>query len=380
MITGFQPSRVITQGAPTNWFSWKLEDRGVPYNISYQRANTGKFLNVSINADNTIGISINGSLAMVPQLAQISAIISGIISIFGLDQTQPEPEPQLKTVTIDPGVTLATLFGASQGINYLYQILQGKIQAIKTYIGNAVTSIQNLIKCALKNPLLAASILAKIIRQGWITIPPAVREAIIAARDFINKTIGLDIILYNPLAEFLKSLSEWLKYKFPPALVLPFIPYVPGCSPAFYSGRPPLSLLDKDPIVAEVTPQIITRPGGFTSKITLDVPTIDVAFGPGANPDLQLSDQQLANLIGSYDPYNFATSGVAGVILSPDLIPIKDTLVGSTSATRQVQDRLISASNKVVNDVTVLNKDISRSGFIPRSSPLDDLLCKPGER
>ena len=380
---------VLTQGVAVvsdkspfgNWFAWKVDTRAPTYQISMQRSYTGKFLNFSLNADGSFGISVNGSLAMVPQLAQVAAIIQGILSAFGLTQSAPEPPDQLKTITIDPGVTLATLFGASQGLNFLVQVLKGKIAAIKNYVDNAITSIQNLIKCVLKNPLLAAQLLAKIIRQGWITLPPGLRDALIAARDFINQTIGLNLIIYNPLADWLKKLQEWLKYKFPPPILLPFIPYIPGCSPAFYSGRPPMALLDKDPITAEVEPQVITSPGGFTSKLNITVPVTYLEFGPAAAPDLTLTDEQVKNLLGSYDPYNPYTSGTIATVFDTSLnnsnFPQQS---GSNSNTRQVQDKLIAASNKVTNDIAVLRKDISRAGYIPRPSPLDDLLCKPGER
>lgn len=374
-------TNVIAEGKLGNWFAWEVDSRAPTYTRSIQRGQTGKFINFSLNADGNFGISINGSLAMIPQLAQVAAIIQGLIGIFGLEQAGPEPEPQLKTVTIDPGVTLATLFGASLGINYLVQVLKGKITAIKNYVNNAVTSIQNLIACALKNPLLAAALLAKIIRQGWITVPEPIKEALIAARDGINKVFGLNLVIYNPLAEYIKQLIEWLKFKFPPPILLPYIPYVPGCSPEFYSGRPPIGLLNQEPLTTQVDPQTITRPGGFTTKINLNVPTTTLQFGPNANPDLTLTDAQVANLLGSYDPYNLYTSGTVGKIFDENLnVTNYPNSTGSNSATRQVQDKLISASNKVVNDITVLNKDISRSGFIPRPSPLDDLLCKPGER
>lgn len=382
MAIAYQGLAVANDKSPFgNWFAWKVDERAPMYTLSQQRSYTGKFLNFSLNADGNFGISVNGSLAMVPQLAQVAAIIQGILGAFGLTMTAPEPPDQLKTITIDPGVTLATLFGASQGLNFLVQLLKGKIQAIQNYVSSAVTSIQNLIKCVLKNPLLAAQLLAKIIRQGWITIPPGLRDALIAARDFINKTIGLNLIIYNPLADWIKKLVEWLKFKFPPPILLPFIPYIPGCSPAFYSGRPPLTLLDKDPITNSVEPQLILSPGGFTSQVNLNVPVVPLTFGPGTSPDLALTDEQVANLLGSYDPYNLYTSGTIGTVFDTSLNNSNfPTSTGSNSSTRQVQDKLISASNKVTNDIAVLRKDISRAGYIPRPSPLDDLLCKPGER
>jgi hypothetical protein len=382
MAIAYQGLAVANDKSPFgNWFAWKVDSRAPMYTMSQQRSYTGRFLNFSLNADGNFGISVNGSLAMVPQLAQVAAIIQGILGAFGLTMTAPEPPDQLKTITIDPGVTLATLFGASQGLNFLVQLLKGKIQAIQNYVTSAITSIQNLIKCVLKNPLLAAQLLAKIIRQGWVTIPPGFREALIAARDLINKTIGLNLLIFNPLADWIKKLVEWLKFKFPPPILLPFIPFIPGCSPAFYSGRPPLTLLDKDPITNSVEPQRILSPGGFTSQVNLNVPVVPLTFGPGASPDLALTDEQVANLIGSYDPYNLYTSGTIGTVFDTSLNNSNfPTSTGSNSSTRQVQDKLISASNKVTNDIAVLRKDISRVGFIPRPSPLDDLLCKPGER
>jgi len=355
-----------------------VDSRNAPFNIALQRSPTGNFINFSLQADGNFGININGSLAAVPQLAQVAAIIQGILGVFGLSQSPPEPTPQLKTITLDPGVSLATLFGASQGIAFIVQVLRGKIQQIRNYVDSAVTSIKNLFDCILKNPLLAASLIAKLIRQGWIKLHPAIREALEQIRDVINKTIGLNIVIYNPIADFLKKLREWLQYKWPPPILLPFIPFIPGCSPAFYSGRPPAFLLDREPITPEIEPQTITRPGGFTSRINLTVPEIPLEFGPGRNPDLSLTDEQVENLLGSYDPYNLNVSGILPVELNEDLERINYPISsGNNSSVRQVQDRLISASNSIVNDITVLNKDVSRAGFVPRSSPLDDLLCKP---
>jgi hypothetical protein len=364
--------------APANWFTWEVSDRAPLYQKSLQGSLPGRFLNFSIQADGNFGINISGSLAQIPQLSQVAAIIQGILGIFGLSQAPADPSPQPKVITLDPGVTLATLFGAAAGVNFLVQVLRGKINAIKNYVDSAVTSIKNLFDCLLKNPLLAASIIAKLIRQGWIKLPPGLREALEQLRDLINKTIGLNIVIYNPLADYLKKLREWLEFKFPPPILLPFIPFIPGCSPAFYSGRPPAFLLDRDPIVAQVQPQIITRPGGFTSQINLDVPRILLEFGPGATPDLSLTDEQVSNLIGGYDPYNLFTAGIVNVELDSDLNVSNFPLnTGSNSNVRQVQDQLISANTKVVNDITVLSKDISRAGLIPRTNPLDDLLCKP---
>jgi hypothetical protein len=355
-----------------------VDARNTPFDIALQRSATGNFVNFSLQADGNFGININGSLAAIPQLAQVAAIIQGILGVFGLSQAGPEPPAQLKTVTIDAGVSLATLFGASQGIAFIVQVLRGKIQQIKNYVNSAVTSIKNLFDCILKNPLLAASLIAKLIRQGWITMHPAIKTALENIRDVINKTIGLNIIINNPLIDFLKKLREWLQFKWPPPILLPFIPFIPGCSPAFYSGRPPAFLLDREPIRAEVEPQIITRPGGFTSRINLNVPQIPIEFGPGRNPDLSLTDEQVENLLGSYDPYNLNLAGALPVELNENLERLNTPFIsGNNSSVRQVQDRLISASNSIVNDITSLNKDVSRSGFVPRSSPLDDLLCKP---
>ena len=367
--------------APANWYKIETDPSGRSFNRSLQGGLPGKFINFSLQSDGNFGINIGGALSSaLPQLAQISAIIQGILSIFGLSEAPPEPEPQLKVVTIDAGVSLATVFGASQGLNFLVQILQGKINAVKNYVQSAVTSIQNLFACILKNPLLAASLLAKLIRQGWITMPTALKVALEKARDTINEVLGLNIIINNPLAQYLAKLREWLQYKFPPPILLPYIPFIPGCTPEFYSGRPPAALLNQDPISKDVEPQTITVPGGFTTQINLNVPTIDVNFGPGANPDLSLTDAQINNLLGGYNPYDVYTAGIAGVVLDQDLnVSNFPTATSNNSATRQVQDRLISAGSKVVNDITALSKDISRSGLIPRTSPLDDLLCKPGE-
>lgn len=364
----------------TQYVSIRLDDRAPYFNKSLQRSPTGNFINFSIQADGNFGININGSLAMVPQLAQVAAIIQGLLGIFGLGQAPAEPPTQAKTVTIDPGVTLATLFGASQGVAFLVQILKGKVNQVKNYVKSAVTSIENLVKCLFKNPLLAMALLAKLIRQGWITMPTPVKEALEAARDLINKTIGLNLIIYNPFAEYLKKLKEWLQFKFPPPILLPFIPFIPGCSPGFYSGTPPLYFNDITPIEVDVDPQVITTPNGFTSKINIKVPTIAVDFGPGRKPDLALTDEQVANLLGSYNPYDPYLSGIAPNLLDGNLNSFFPLSTGSNSVTRQVQDKLIGASNTVSNSISALSKDISRSNFIPRPSPLDDLLCAPGEK
>lgn len=366
--------------APTNWFRIEKDTTGGMYAKSLQGGTPGRFINFSLQADGTFGININGSLSAIPQFAQVSAIIQGILGIFGLSQSAPDPAPQPKYVTIDAGVSLATLFGASQGLNFLLQVLRGKINAIQNYVKSAVSSIENLFKCFLKNPLLAASLIAKMIRQGWISLPPQVKLALENIRDLINKTIGLNILINNPITQFLAKLREFLQYKFPPPILLPYIPFIPGCTDAFYSGRPPAAFIGNDPITADVEPQVITVPGGFFSQIDLQVPVIDIPFGPGANPDLALSDDQVANLLGSYNPYDLYTSGVAAVELDQNLnVTNYPTVATTNSAVRQVQDRLISAGNRVVNDVTVLTKDISRAGLIPKTNPLDDLLCRPGE-
>lgn len=365
---------------PTSWYKIEPDPTGGMFTKSLQGGQPGRFINFSLQSDGTFGINISGSLAVVPQLAQVSAIIQGILGIFGLSQTSPEPAPQPKYVTLDAGVSLATLFGASQGINFLVQVLKGKVNAIKNYVSNAVTSIQNLFKCLLKNPLLAASLIAKMIRQGWISLPAPVKEALEFLRDTINKTIGLNILINNPLTQYLAKLREWLQYKFPPPILLPYIPYIPGCNDAFYSGRPPAAFIGQDPIQASVNPQTITVPGGFYSQISLEVPTINIPFGPGENPNLALSDTQVSNLLNSYNPYDLYTAGVAQVELDSGLnVTNFPTISPTNSAVRQVQDKLISASNSVVNNITALNKDISRAGLIPRSNPLDDLLCAPGE-
>jgi len=366
--------------APTNWFVIEKDPTGGMYAKSLQGGTPGRFINFSLQADGTLGINISGSLSAIPQLAQVSAIIQGILAIFGLSQSAPEPTPQPKYVTIDAGVSLATLFGASQGINFLLQVLKGKINAIKNYITSAVSSIQNLFACFLKNPLLAASLIAKMIRQGWISLPTPVKAALEQVRDAINKVVGLNILINNPLTQYLAKLREWLQYKFPPPILLPYIPYIPGCTDSFYSGRPPAAFIGKDPINAQVPPQTITVPGGFYSQIELDVPLINIPFGPGPAPSLALSDDQVAKLLNGYNPYDLYTAGVSQVELNENLIVSNFPTVSATnSSVRQVQDKLISASNKVVNDITVLSKDISRSGLIPKTNPLDDLLCRPGE-
>jgi hypothetical protein len=232
----------------------------------------------------------------------------------------------------------------------------------------------------LKNPLLAASLIAKMIRQGWISLPPAVKVALENIRDVINKTIGLNILINNPVTQFLAKLREWLQYKFPPPILLPYIPFIPGCTDAFYSGRPPASFIGADPINADVDPQVITVPGGFNSQINLQVPVINIPFGPGPTPNLALTDDQVSNLLNSYNPYDLYTSGVSQVELNENLtVSNFPTINATNSSVRQVQDKLITASSKVVNDITVLSKDISRAGLIPKTNPLDDLLCRPGE-
>lgn len=366
--------------APQNWFSIEPDPSGGKFSKSLGGGQPGNFINFSLQSDGTFGINLSGSLAAIPQFAQVSAIIQGILGIFGLSVEAPEPKPQLKYVTLDAGVSLATLFGASQGINILVQVLKGKINAIKNYVTGAVASIQNLFKCLLKNPLLAASLIAKMIRQGWISLPEPVKAALEQVRDAINKVYGLNILINNPITQFLAKLREWLQYKFPPPILLPYIPYIPGCTDEFYSGRPPAAFIGLDPIQAQVTPQTITVPGGFYSQISLDVPTINIPFGPGENPNLALSDDQVSNLLNSYNPYDLYTAGIATTELDQNLNIVNYPKISpANSGVRQVQDKLISASNSVVNNITALNKDISRSGFIPRSNPLDDLLCAPGE-
>ncbi len=367
----------------TSYTLWGTEadPRASVFLVSPQRGVTGNFINFSLQGDQ-FGISIGGTLSSIPQLAQVSAIIQGILGIFGLGDTPPEPPAQFKTVTVDAGVTLATLFGASAGISFLVQLLRNKIEAVKNYITTAVTSIKNLFECVLKNPLLAAALLAKILRQGWIHLPPAMREFLEKARDVINGTIGLNFLVYNPIAKIIQFIKDLLNYKFPPPFLLPFIPYIPGCSPAFYSGRPPASLFNT---VAPdiVDPQTPTRPGAFTSQALLTAtPVIPLQIGPADNPDLGVTDLDLENLNNSYDPYDFYTAGILGKELDSDLNVTNYTARPGTtnSVTRQVQDQLISASNKVVNDITTLNKDISRAGYIPKANPLDELLCAPGER
>ena len=366
--------------APTNWFKIEKDPTGGMFAKSLQGGTPGRFINFSLQADGTFGINISGSLSAIPQLAQVSAIIQGILGIFGLSQSVADPAPQPKYITLDAGVSLATLFGASQGINFLLQVLKGKINAIKNYVKSAVSSIENLFKCFLKNPLLAASLIAKMIRQGWISLPPAVKVALENIRDVINKTIGLNILINNPVTQFLAKLREWLQYKFPPPILLPYIPFIPGCTDAFYSGRPPASFIGADPINADVDPQVITVPGGFNSQINLQVPVINIPFGPGPTPNLALTDDQVSNLLNSYNPYDLYTSGVSQVELNENLTVSNFPTVNATnSSVRQVQDKLITASSKVVNDITVLSKDISRAGLIPKTNPLDDLLCRPGE-
>ena len=366
--------------APTNWFTIEEDTRGGLFTKSLQGGTPGRFINFSLQADGTFGINISGSLSAIPQFAQVSAIIQGILGIFGLSQSQAEPEPQPKYITLDAGVSLATLFGASQGINFLLQVLKGKINAIKNYVKSAVTSIENLFACFLKNPLLAASLIAKLIRQGWISLPPAVKEALEKIRDAINKVVGLNILINNPLTQYLAKLREWLQYKFPPPILLPYIPFIPGCTNSFYSGRPPAEFIGNTPITADVDPQTITVPGGFYSQINLQVPTIDIPFGPGPTPNLALSDDQVSNLLNTVNPYDIYTAGVAQVTLDGDLnVSNFPTSASTNSSVRQVQDKLITASSKVVNDITVLSKDISRAGLIPKTNPLDDLLCRPGE-
>lgn len=370
----------MTANAPSTFFRVEPDPTGGMFAKSLQGGSTGRYINFSLQSDGTFGINISGSLAAFPQLSQVSAIIQGILGIFGLSQANPEPYPQPKFVTLDAGVSLATLFGASQGINILVQVLKGKINAIKNYVSSAVSSIQNLFKCLLKNPLLAASLIAKLIRQGWISLPAPVKEALEFVRDQINKVYGLNILINNPLTQYLAKLREWLQYKFPPPILLPYIPYIPGCTNEFYSGRPPAAFVDRETITPQLQPQTITVPGGFYSQISLEVPTINIPFGPGENPNLALSDAQVANLLNSYNPYDLYTAGIAQVELDSNLnVSNFPTVSPTNSSVRQVQDKLISASNSVVNNITSLNKDISRAGLIPRTNPLDDLLCAPGE-
>lgn len=358
--------------APANIFEISLDPRDVHFTPTKQYSNTGQFINFSLQGDQ-FGVSISGSLAAIPAFAQAKAIVEAIMAIFGLGSDSPLPPIQLKTITVDPGITLATLFGASQGISYLVQLLKGKIDQVKSQIETAITSITNLIKCALKNPLVAASLLARIIRQGWISIPPALREAVQKIRDVLNATIGLNLIVYNPFVEIIEFIKKALNYKFPPPFFLPFIPYVPGCGGNFYSGRP--SLVTNT--ATFVTPQVVTLPGAFTSQVRVTAVTVPSDIGPGKAPNLTIDQLTIDKLNEQYSPFNLYTSGTIGKGLNENLdvtnYPARPNAVNS--ATRQVQDQLINASQKVTNDITQLNKDISRAGYVPRSNPLDELVC-----
>jgi len=357
-------------------WEWRPDDRVTPLVSVIPRTNVGNFINFSLQGDQ-FGVSIGGTLSSVPQLAQVSAIITAVLGIFGLGSTPPEPPSHPRVITVDAGVTLGTLFGAAAGINFLVQLLRGKIEQIKNYVTSAVTSIKNLIECVLKNPLLAAQLLAKIIRQGWLQMPVAMREFLEKTRDVINGTIFLNILVYNPIAKIIEAIKKFLSFKFPPAFLLPYIPFIPGCSPAFYSGRPPSG----NSYDTALTPQSNVNVGGFTSQVNMEINTIPLEIGPGENPYLGLTPLQMENLSNDYNPYDLYLSGTVGKTLNSDLTvdnyPLRPN--ATNSATRQVQDQLLSARTKVVNDITVLSKDISRAGFIPRPNPLDELLCKPGE-
>ena len=360
-------------GSGNSGIKFSLDQRTAYWQPATQSANVGKFINFSFTADG-FSVGIGGALQSIPQVAQVTAIIQGILGILGLfTNSANEPLPMPKVVTADAGISIGALIGATNGLQALINLLKGTVAAWKGAIQRAITSIQNLFKCLLKNPLLAIAIIARILKQAGVSLPPGLIAAIQAVRELLTKILSFTIDIALPL-DILNWLKKLLSFKIPPFLLLPFIPDIPGCSSAFYSGRPPVAasygtLLD---------PQQNTGTGGFSTTVysTNIKPQYTVITNVGEAPTLALTTK-LVNL-SSYSP---SDSGFfAPQSLNANLIAQSAGVLSPTnSVIRQTQDQLISSGNTFVNTVTAMSKDVSRIGITSRTSPLDDLLCAPNQ-
>lgn len=348
-------------------FKVSADPREARYVRGLQRSVDGKFINASFTADG-FSLALNGlSLSQIPELAKISAIITGILGIFGLfESAAEEPFVMPKLVTSGPGITLAALIGAKNGLNILMSILKAQVNAFKAQIARALQSIENIFKCVLKNPLLALQLLAKIMRKGWLTLPIPIRLALETIRDLINRTFSITLIADLPMAKFI---LELLSLKVPPFVLLPFIPVIPGCGGGFYSGRPPVAT-DYN---YTVDPQPVTGVGNLNGLSFAGASNLYIPVTVAGQTRLDLAVQG-ADTSG-YNPNN--PELFSGVQFNDNLQVTNKTLAPTptNSNVRQAQDRLLTS--RLTNDIAALNKDISRGGFIPRQNPLDDLLCQP---
>jgi hypothetical protein len=244
-------------------FQFSADPREAGYRPGAQNLMQGKFINFSFNANDQLSFSASFSLSAIPELAKISAIISGILGIFGLlEGSAGAPIEMPKLVTAPGGLTLAALIGARNGIELLKNILQGQIKAIVAEVQRAIQSIKNLFACALKDPLLVLTLLSRILGRGWITFPPQLKLALQAIRDLISTTFTLTLIADIPMID---QLLAFLKMRIPPFLLLPFLPYIPGCGGGFYSGRPPQS----PSYAISVDPQPSTGLGQFVGELNV---------------------------------------------------------------------------------------------------------------
>jgi hypothetical protein len=351
-----------------------LDQRTAYWQPSFQTANQGRFLNFSFTADG-FSVGIAGSLQMIPEVAKITSIITGILGILGLftGNSANEPLPLPKVITADPGITLGSLLGATNGLQTLINVLKGTIDAWKGAIQRAITSIKNLFKCLLKNPLLALSILARIFRQLGVTLPPEMIAAMQVIREALNKIFSFTIDIALPL-DVLDFIKRLLSFKIPPFLLLPFIPDIPGCSPAFYTGRPPVSTS----YGTILSPQIDIGTGITSSRISTNITTqYSILTEVGQGPTLATTKNLV--VLSGYSPTDsnfYKLQTVNGNLQTTNL---DNFLSPANSQIRQVQDNLISSGNNFSNTVSSMEKDVSRIGIVPRTSPLDDLLCAPNQ-
>jgi hypothetical protein len=367
---------ILSLGNSQAGFQSFRADRGtLPFIPGQQNALKGNFINFSFTADG-FAIGLNGSLQMIPEVAKITAIITGILGIFGLlsGQSAGDPIPLPKVITADAGISIGSLIGATNGIQALINLLQGTVNAWKGAIQRAITSIQNLFKCLLKNPLLAFAILAKILRQLGLTMPPGLLAVLQALKELLTKafTFVIDIALPADILAFIKKL---LSFKIPPFLLLPFIPEIPGCSPAFYSGRPPVTAS----YGTIVTPQPNNGLGITSSAVSTQIQTgYTVLTGVGSAPTLATTKTVLTlSGYAATDPSFFQPQTLDQSTLAPS--NLTTSLAPANSQIRQAQDALISSGNTFTTTVAVMQKDVSRVGILPRTSPLDDLLCAPNQ-